>query len=150
MPPASRRYGPAAQPVTVRATAAASSPDDATASITSSAVHRPLRRGDVMTRPGRSRPVERTLQVPAAGAPSDGHRPPGCSLARGAPGLAGRRLAREGSGDLDDHELLQPAEAQRHLHEPELSRLDPVRPDLRLEKAGPAMLLPGEYVEETA
>jgi hypothetical protein len=51
-----------------------------------------------------------------------------------------------GPGDLDDHELLQRAEAQCDLCEPELSRLDPVRPDLGLNKGGPAGLAPGEQL----
>jgi hypothetical protein len=57
---------------------------------------------------------------------------------------------RGGPGDLDDQEVVQAAEAQGDLHEPELSRLDPVRPDLGLAKRGPARLTPGKHVEEAA
>ena len=56
----------------------------------------PLHRRGVMTRPGRDWPVERRLQVPAAGARPGNHRPPCCSLARGGPGLAGGVLCGEG------------------------------------------------------
>jgi hypothetical protein len=47
---------------------------------------------------------------------------------RSAPCLTGHRR----SGDLDDHEVRRAVEAQRHLKEPDLSGLDPVRADLRL------------------
>jgi len=52
--------------------------------------------------------------------------------------------------DLDDHELLQAMETQRHPHEPELRGLDPVRADLRLIESDLAWFPPGEHIEETA
>src|SRR5579862_2139632 len=63
-----------------------------------------------------------------------GRRQPPRVPACGFPGLTGWRALRQWAGHLDDHELLQAVEAQRHLDEPELSRLDPVWPDLRLVK----------------
>jgi hypothetical protein len=72
------------------------------------------------------------------------------TLVCGFPGLTGWRAPRQWPGYLDDHELLQAMEPQRKLHEPELSRLDPVRPDLCLVKADLARLPPGEHVEEAA
>ena len=97
----------------------------------------------------RSVPTRRRRPL-TAGAGLSSHRPP-CTLlccGPGAPGLAGWRAARGWPGDLDDHEFPRAVEAQRHLGEPELSRLDPVRADLRLVKADLPGLPPGDHVEK--
>ena len=81
-----------------------------------------------MTKAGRGGPTERRLQVLAAKARPGGYQPPCCSLACGGPGLAGWCPLRGGPGDLDDHELVQAAEAQCDLAARRQSKISTAHP----------------------